>query len=78
VRWTRVESFVDCADGGDGLELMVGEGPDHILRPAPKRRKRLNSRTAGPAETAAARIDWSNWLRSLSRRQRAIACTLVG
>ena len=35
-------------------------------------------RTAGPAETAAARIDWVDWLRSLSRHQRAIACTLAG
>ena len=52
-------------------------GVEFILRPAPKRRKRLNSRTAGPAETAAARIDWANWLRSLSRRQRAIAGTLA-
>jgi hypothetical protein len=25
--------------------------------------------TAGPAEIAAARIDWAAWLRSLSRRQ---------
>jgi hypothetical protein len=38
----------------------------------------VEDRTAGPAETAAARIDWSNWLRSLSRRHRAIACTLAG
>jgi len=38
----------------------------------------VENRTAGPAETATARIDWSDWLRSLSRRQRAIACTLAG
>ncbi|HUE12566.1 MAG TPA: hypothetical protein VMR25_00255 [Planctomycetaceae bacterium] len=37
----------------------------------------IEDRTAGPAQTAAARIDWSNWLRSLSGRQRAIACTLA-
>jgi hypothetical protein len=29
-------------------------------------------------QTTAARIDWSDWLRSLSRRQRAIASTLAG
>ncbi len=37
----------------------------------------IEDRTAGPAETAAARIDWADWLRSLSRRQRDIACTLA-
>ena len=37
----------------------------------------VEDRTAGPAQTAAARIDWPNWLHSLSRRQRAIACTLA-
>ncbi len=34
-------------------------------------------RTAGPAETAVARIDWAAWLRSLSRRQRTIASVLA-
>jgi hypothetical protein len=29
-------------------------------------------------ETIPTCIDWSNWLRSLSRLQRAIACTLAG
>jgi hypothetical protein len=38
----------------------------------------VEDRTAGPAETAAARIDWAAWLRSLSRRQRTIACSLAG
>jgi hypothetical protein len=33
----------------------------------------IEDRTAGPAEIAAARIDWADWLRSMSRRQRAIA-----
>lgn len=37
----------------------------------------LEDRTAGPAETAAARIDWAAWLCSLSRRQRIIACSLA-
>jgi hypothetical protein len=37
----------------------------------------LEDRTAGPAETAVARIDWAAWLRSLSRRQRAIASVLA-
>jgi hypothetical protein len=37
----------------------------------------VEDRTAGPTETAAARIDWADWLRSLSRRQRTIACVLA-
>ena len=37
----------------------------------------VEDRKAGPAETAATRIDWADWLRSLSRRHRAIACTLA-
>ena len=37
----------------------------------------LEDRTAGPAEIAAARIDWAAWLRSMSRRQRAIASLLA-
>ncbi len=38
----------------------------------------IEDRTAGPAETAAARIDWTAWLDSLSRRHRRIACSLAG
>jgi len=34
-------------------------------------------RTAGPADTAIARIDWTDWLASMSRRQRAIASVLA-
>jgi hypothetical protein len=37
----------------------------------------VEDRTAGPAETAVARIDWAAWLRSLSRRQRTIASLLA-
>jgi hypothetical protein len=37
----------------------------------------IEDRTAGPAETAAARIDWAAWLRSLSSHQRAIATVLA-
>jgi hypothetical protein len=37
----------------------------------------VEDHTAGPAETAVARIDWAAWLGSLSRRQRMIACTLA-
>jgi hypothetical protein len=37
----------------------------------------VEDRTAGPAETAVARIDWGAWLRSLSRRQRTIASVLA-
>jgi hypothetical protein len=37
----------------------------------------VEDRTAGPAETAVARIDWVAWLRSLSRRQRTIASVLA-
>lgn len=37
----------------------------------------VEDRTAGPAEIAAARIDYAAWLRSLSRRHRAIAGTLA-
>jgi len=37
----------------------------------------VEDRIAGPADTAAARIDWSAWLNSLSRRRRRIACTLA-
>jgi hypothetical protein len=37
----------------------------------------VEDRTAGPAETAVARIDWAAWLRSLSRRQRTIASVLA-
>jgi hypothetical protein len=38
----------------------------------------IEDRTAGPAETAAARIDWTAWLGTLSRRRRRIACSLAG
>jgi hypothetical protein len=37
----------------------------------------VEDRTAGPAEIAAARIDWGAWLRTLSRRQRSIASVLA-
>ena len=37
----------------------------------------VEDRHAGPAETAAARIDFSDWLRSLPRRARRIAETLA-
>jgi hypothetical protein len=37
----------------------------------------VEDRTAGPAETAVARIDWGAWLRSLSPRQRTIASVLA-
>jgi hypothetical protein len=37
----------------------------------------VEDRTAGPADTAVARIDWGAWLRSLSPRQRTIASVLA-
>jgi hypothetical protein len=37
----------------------------------------VECRKAGPAETAASRIDFSAWLRSLSRRRRKIATLLA-
>ena len=37
----------------------------------------VEDRTAGPAETGVARIDWGAWLCSLSPRQRAIASVLA-
>ncbi len=37
----------------------------------------VEDRHAGPAETAASRIDFSEWLRSLPRRSRRIAETLA-
>ena len=37
----------------------------------------VEDRKAGPAETAAARIDLAAWLRSLARRQRRIALALA-
>ena len=37
----------------------------------------LEDRRAGPAETAAARIDVASWLRSLARRKRRIAQALA-
>ena len=37
----------------------------------------IEDRTAGPADTAAARIDFAAWFRSLVRRQRRIARTLA-
>ena len=37
----------------------------------------LEDPKAGPADTAAARIDFGTWLRSLPRRQRWIALTLA-
>jgi hypothetical protein len=37
----------------------------------------VEDRTAGPAETAVARIDWRAWLGSLSPRQRTIASVLA-
>jgi hypothetical protein len=37
----------------------------------------VEDRTAGPAETAVARIDWGDWLGSLSPRQRKIASVLA-
>ncbi len=37
----------------------------------------IEDHTAGPAETACCRIDFAEWLRSLSRRYRRIATTLA-
>ena len=37
----------------------------------------IEDRHAGPAETAACRIDFGDWLRSLSRRYRTIATRLA-
>jgi len=37
----------------------------------------VENRHAGPAETAAARIDFAAWLRTLSRRDRRIALALA-
>jgi FixJ family two-component response regulator len=37
----------------------------------------VEDRKAGPAETAAARIDMAAWLRTLTRRQREIASFLA-
>lgn len=37
----------------------------------------IEDRKAGPADTAAARIDFGNWLRSLPRYKRRIAVTLA-
>ena len=37
----------------------------------------IEDRTAGPAETAASRIDFASWLRSLSRQKRKVATTLA-
>jgi hypothetical protein len=36
----------------------------------------VEDRQAGPAETAAARLDWSAWLRTLSTRNRRVAKAL--
>jgi hypothetical protein len=38
----------------------------------------VEDRRAGPAEIAVCRINFANWLRLLSRRQRKIAMTLAG
>jgi hypothetical protein len=38
----------------------------------------VEDRTAGPADIAATRMDFSDWLKSLTRRQRKIATTLAG
>ena len=38
----------------------------------------MEDRHAGPAETAAARIDVAAWLRTLSKRNRKIANALAG
>ena len=37
----------------------------------------IEDRHAGPAETAASRIDFADWLQSLPRRSRRIAETLA-
>ncbi|MCE9555423.1 MAG: hypothetical protein K8T91_18895 [Planctomycetes bacterium] len=37
----------------------------------------IEDRTAGPAETAISRIDFSDWLRSLSRQKQRVASTLA-
>jgi len=37
----------------------------------------VEDKKAGPAETAASRVDFGDWLRSLPRRQRRIAETLA-
>ena len=51
---------------------------DQFDKPAGQWREVLiESRKAGPAETAAARIDMAAWLRSLPRRNRKIAQALA-
>ena len=37
----------------------------------------VEDKTAGPAETAASRIDFASWLRSLSRKKRKVATALA-
>ena len=37
----------------------------------------LEDRTAGPAETAASRLDFAGWLKTLGRRDRKLALTLA-
>ena len=49
-----------------------------LLRGRPGRRETLvEGRHAGPAETAAARIDLAAWFRSLARKKRRIARELA-
>jgi hypothetical protein len=69
----HVTSPCGCARNGvltkqlDGFNHRRGEWREFLVE----------DRSAGPAETAAARIDWAAWLHSLPRHRRALACLLA-
>jgi hypothetical protein len=68
-----VTSPCGCASNG----VLIKRLDRFNRRRAEWREFLVEDRSAGPAETAVARIDWAAWLRSLSWRQRAIASALA-
>ncbi|MBL9085017.1 MAG: hypothetical protein JNK76_24650 [Planctomycetales bacterium] len=82
----HVRSGRTCASRLNGRDLMSSYRRDRttaaIRRPAPRRDTEwqatlVEDRRAGPAETAAARIDFAGWLKTLSPRRRRLARVLA-
>jgi hypothetical protein len=82
----HVRSGRTCASRLNGRDLMSSYCRNRTAaasrRPAPRRNTEweatlVEDRCAGPAETAAARIDFAGWLKTLSSQRRRFARVLA-
>ena len=85
IRQVRSGRRVGCKMNVNDVTSPYARCAKDIMMESLHRRKELHgeweemlveNRKAGPAETAASRIDFGDWMQSLSKRQRNIADTL--